>query len=520
LRGDSPARLSLARPGALAWVLPVAVAGACYAAGAVADGWILDDTVNLSQHAAHGDLLGEWTTPTYQHAGSGSGHIWRPIPASLQHAAALLFGRHPPVFRLLSLAVHLLNVLLVHRLARAVGAGAGAAGLAALCFTLHPALPEAVCWSSDIYDLLLATSLLLASWVVVAAPRAAVRVVAGGALLLAACLCKETALAFVPVLAGLALWRHGWREALATGASAVIGVGLWVLLHGAVTGQGYGAAGAQTPLVHQAAAWLTSTGWLLWVPPRAPFSHFFDPQALGGPIAGLATLTLLGGLSALAWRRDRALGAGLALATGAWACLLAPTGPGVPLIGLHGLRYVYAPLALFAAIAAPAAAVGASRLPRWAPSGLLVLWCAAGAWMVGDRVGDWRNPERLFEAELEAEPGNPYAAAQLARFRLVGGVEVDRSIELWAEALDTPTPPARLFDTFDERWDLAQAAFLAGRPRAALVQLQHLVAQSEAQGRPLPSQAYCLVADSLDAAGRPDDARAVEHLCPATQGTP
>ena len=34
-----------------------------------------DDHVNLKIYAAHGDLIGEWTTPTYAHAGGDPGHI-------------------------------------------------------------------------------------------------------------------------------------------------------------------------------------------------------------------------------------------------------------------------------------------------------------------------------------------------------------------------------------------------------------------------------------------------------------
>jgi hypothetical protein len=62
----------------LGWLLPLAVAGALYASGSVAEGWILDDNVNLARHAAHGDLLGEWLEPTYAHAGGTSGARSRP----------------------------------------------------------------------------------------------------------------------------------------------------------------------------------------------------------------------------------------------------------------------------------------------------------------------------------------------------------------------------------------------------------------------------------------------------------
>jgi hypothetical protein len=500
----------------LGWLLPLAVAGALYASGSVAEGWILDDNVNLARHAAHGDLLGEWLEPTYAHAGGARGHIWRPVPASLQHLAAILFGRHPPVFRLLNVALHLLNVALVHRLARLMGASGLAAGLAALLFTLHPALPETVCWSSDVYDLALATALLGAAVSASLRPPRASGLVGAVALLLVACLCKETALAFTPVLVLLVGWRNGWRPALLVGLGAGLCAGLYLLAHGWVTGEGYGAAGAQSALSEQLAAWLTTAGWLLWVPHRAPLSHLFDPAATLGPALGALTLALGLLLVGLAWRRRPEAAGGLVVAGAAWVCLLAPVGLAIPLIGLHSFRYVYAPLALVVALAAPAAAGLLARLPRGLVVALLLLWCLPAAWRSSDRVGDWRDPERLWLAELEREPDNPYAMAQLGRLRSVRRVDVERSLALWAAALARAPEGTRLFDPLEERWDLAQAAFLAGQPAVALEQAAQVIERSSALGRSPPRDAFCLVADAWDALGRPDEAAAVEDRCPLT----
>ena len=69
--------------------LPVAIAAAVFVPAVVGAGWVADDAVNLAMHAQEGDLLGEWTTPTYAHAGSGRGHIWRPVPATLQHLSLI-----------------------------------------------------------------------------------------------------------------------------------------------------------------------------------------------------------------------------------------------------------------------------------------------------------------------------------------------------------------------------------------------------------------------------------------------
>ncbi len=498
----------------LTWLLPLLVAAAVYLPSAFATGWILDDTVNLAQHAAHGNLLGEWTQPTYAHAGGSSGHIWRPIPATLQHATALLFGRRPPVFRLLNLLIHLINIGLVYRLARALTARAPAAGLLTLCFALHPALPEAVCWSSDVYDLALATSLLCITGLLVQGSSGPVRWAGTAVGLLLACLCKETALAFVPMVGLLALLRHGWRDALVSTAAAACAAVVYLLAHSAVTSQGYGAVGGQSPLAHQAAAWLTTSGWLLLLPDQAGTTHVFDPEALAGPFQGLATLALLGVLAALAWRRQRKVGQALLLASFTWALLLAPTGPAIPMVGLHSFRYVYAPLALVAAMVAPSLAVLPARIPRWAPALLLLAWCGAHLPYVSSRPAAWIDAEQLFEAELDVEPDNRYAKAQLARTRVVSGKDVRASLALWAEALEGPAPRTRLLDPFSERWDLAKSAFLRGHPELAIAQTRRLLADCEQSEREPPKQAWCLVADALDALDRHHEASEIDHLCP------
>ena len=69
------------------WTLiPLLVALALFAHAIPGAGFVADDAYNLAEHARHGDIAGEWSTPTYAHAGGARGHIWRPIPASLQHA--------------------------------------------------------------------------------------------------------------------------------------------------------------------------------------------------------------------------------------------------------------------------------------------------------------------------------------------------------------------------------------------------------------------------------------------------
>ena len=109
--------------------------------------------MNLKNHAAHGDIFGEWTTPTYAHAGGGSGHIWRPIPASLQHLCAILWGRTPSMFRGLNLFIHLFNLGLFAWFCRDAKPKFAAALI--IVWATHPVLPERLL-VIDICDLLMA----------------------------------------------------------------------------------------------------------------------------------------------------------------------------------------------------------------------------------------------------------------------------------------------------------------------------------------------------------------------------
>ena len=194
-------------------------------------GFVADDAFNLAEHARHGDILGEWTTPTYAHAGGERGHIWRPIPATAQHVAALVLERTGTAFRSLNLLVHLMNVALVGWLARRLGASVRAASLLALLFTTHPTLPEAVCWSSDIYDLMATTVALVAMGISLSARLDAKRLATLAVLALAGGLCKESAVAIVPAVAIAVGGLRSWRAGLAAAGATFAGVGAYLLAH-------------------------------------------------------------------------------------------------------------------------------------------------------------------------------------------------------------------------------------------------------------------------------------------------
>lgn len=490
--------------------LPVALALAVFLPAVVGAGWVADDAVNLSLHAHEGDLLGEWTTPTYAHAGSGKGHIWRPIPATLQHLVALAFGRSAGAFRVLNVALHVGNIALLQWLCRRRGASVLGAAVLALFFAVHPVTPDAVCWSSDVYDLAATTAVLGTLGVALARTPLAARAAGVALLTLVAGLCKESAVAVVPVVGiAVGLGRDGWRGGLALAAASGLGAAAYLGAHGAITAQSYAAAAGATPLADQLIAGLGAASWL--TPRRfagAPMAHLFDPAERFGPALGALTLAGFGVAATAMWGRDRRAALAALAAGAAWALLLAPAAIGIPLIGVQAVRYAYLPLAATVLLAAS----GDDTVPGRGPLAFAVAFAALGLVHTLPRTHDFLDDGTLWGAELAAEPDNPYAAGSLARWLLKTG-EDERALALWARAVDAAPAGLKVFDRDHERWLLAQAAFLRGRPDIALVQVTAHIDSLTAQGRPVPGNAWCLQADSLDRLGRPDDAAAAALRC-------
>jgi hypothetical protein len=490
--------------------LPLIVGALVFVPAAIGAGMVADDAVNLATHANHGDLIGEWTTPTYRHAGAGRGHIWRPIPATLQHLAAIAFGRSGTVFRLLNVALHLVNTALVMLLARRLGASALGGVALAVCFTLHPVVPDAVGWSSDVYDLAATTVTLGILGVGLGEGKTTWRIVGVGVLTLVGALCKESAVAVVPVIAVAALLLgRGWKRAAGVAASSGVAAAAYFALHHAITAQGYADAAGQTPLLHQVQAGMAAVGWLLAPPARAPMAHLFNPTEFGEPLMGLAVLAGLLGASAFFWRRAPQAARALLAATVAWCLLLGPAAVGTPMIGVQPVRYAYLPLAAFTVLVGGAGALWPrAQLGLWF-AGLWVLLAAPRAVV---RVHDFEHDGALWSAELQVEPTNPYAAGSLARWLLKEGREAE-ALPLWAGAVDAAPRGLRVFDRHNERWLLAQAAFLRGAPQLAHQQVSTLIEEMEAEGKTPPDMAWCLLADSLDALGRSDEASTAAALC-------
>ncbi len=485
--------------------LPFVVLVALFGPAALGAGWVLDDAHSLAVHQHDGQPWGEWTHATYAWSKGTDSFQWRPLPAWLQHLMAMGAGRVPEGFRVLNMVAHMAVVAVGMGAIRAAGASTAVTALAGAALVLHPAVAEVVPWSSCLPDILLALVLVGAAWRSRAAVTPLRRAAEAVAFAFGACLCKESAPALVPALA-LAAWAGaGRRAAFAAGAGAAAGVGLFLGLHRWVTGQEFGDS-LSGSVASWALAGLDLIGGVPTLPARATAAHLFDGNAGAAAPIGLAVLAAMGwatwSLRGEAAQQRRWLAAWLGMAG-----LCVPAAVGIPLVGVQASRYLFVPWVWLVVMGAGplAALVGGRRFALLASVGVLVIWGPRTAL----RVAEYRDTATLFEAEWAIEPGNAYARANVGRHRVVSGIDRGGGLSMWASAIDDLPPGVQVPDLRRERWDLGQAAFLAGSFPLALEQVSRL---RMAPGW-LPPQIACLEADSLDGLGRHEEATVAAKGC-------
>lgn len=133
----------------------------------------------------------------------GSGSYYRPILLASFVIDKYLWGLQESFMHLENVLLHLANTLLVFAVGRRALALRAVksplpALVAALFFAIHPVNTEPVNWISGRTDLLAASFLLLAALQLLRRPLSPLRSLWAAALLLLACLCKETAIFFLP----------------------------------------------------------------------------------------------------------------------------------------------------------------------------------------------------------------------------------------------------------------------------------------------------------------------------------
>lgn len=377
--------------------------------------WVWDDHYLLESSSG---LASPWllaSADVWGAAGQARSDLYRPLTMlSFWPGQYLLPG--PFIERLVNLALHLLAVGSVARLARHSGASGTNAWVGAAFFGVHPGAVEAVAWITGRHDLLPAL-LVLGAWSLFLARRDTL----AGVLLGLAPFAKESYL-LVPLLPFL--WRHPLRwPGLRVLIPATMGVAGTLLIRrlvaldlpvGAVHSLSLGGVGA---LACRFVELLVTPGVADALVPLTP-----------APIIGLVTVLCLS-LSLVLLCRWSIFG--LLVAP---ALLLLPVVPAAAQIGLVADRYFF----LLFAMCGVFFALGLEKLRHHGRIGYLLaflpLVIALGAFV---RTHAWRDDRSLFEASLRRDPENPYAMYHLAHDLHVRRRDCAAAIPLYRQAQGT-----------------------------------------------------------------------------------
>ena len=391
-RRDAPALLGLAL---LVW--------GCYLP-ALSGGFVWDDVIFSEEPVIHrwSGLWSIWLSPADIR---NEGHYWPLVYTTfwLEHR---LWGLAPLGYHVVNVALHLANVVLVWRLALALGVP-GAWGLAAL-FAVHPLHVESVAWIIERKDLLSALFYLGAVTVWVRFTEAPSRRRYGAALgLYAAGLLSKSIVVTLP--AALLVW-HWWKDGRVSGRDALrlapfFAVGL------AITGADLafytsrepldlGYSPAERMLIAARALWFYA-GKLLWPSDLAVIYPLWEIDS--ADLFGWACVAAAAGLAALLWGLRHRLGRGPLAGAAFFAVTLSPVlgfvDYGYMQFSFVADRFQYLAGIGVMAVLVGGAARGAERLrgaPRIAAAGAFVAVLAGLGTLTWRHCGVYHDEIALF----------------------------------------------------------------------------------------------------------------------------
>lgn len=391
------------------------------------------------------DVAQIFSEDTWASTGSPAG-TYRPLAILSLAVDGAIHGRDPTGYHWTNVALHTLASVLVFLLLlellrfapadrRREQDGLGwVAALAAAIFAVHPIHTEAVDSVFNRSEILATTGVVAALWCIARwhASRPAVAWTAATVLYLAALLCRESAVT-LPVLAAAMLWLLHPQEPWRTRAQRVLPVGFlaialaeyFVLRQHALASQMQGTAPAlgtsagddlASRVLYSVATLREYARMLVWPHPlRVSYEDF-----TGGGLAAVFALhaALLGGA---AWALRRAPLAAFAVVW-FYVSLLPSTrvftalGESLRLGGealvelknslLLGERVVYLPSVALSIGLAAALAHLAKKRGLAAAAAVVAVPVVAGVVLTLQRNEQWKDPVRLFGAEVEAAPGN------------------------------------------------------------------------------------------------------------------
>ncbi|HEX9636149.1 MAG TPA: glycosyltransferase family 39 protein [Acidobacteriota bacterium] len=366
---------------------------------------------------AFGQDLWHFRLPDPSAPGADS-QYYRPLFGLLLWTEYQLFGLDPTGYHAVGIALHLLAVWLVYRLAlRLFGASSLAPGAAALLFAAHPVHVESVAWPSAAVDLLLAPAFLGAALLHIGDPRRTGGAgnpgwrLAAPALFGLALLTKETALV-LPLLIlifDVVQRRSGWRP-----RSWLPPLLPYLLLTGAYLAVRVNVLGTIADPHDSSAGWGAMLLTLPWAVTRyAAMALLGLPLGPGHPVVfvraaadlrfllpALLLAALALGAALLARRDPQRCGSALAL-------LIVPLLPPLYLRGLYSEtlvqdRYLFLPSAGAALLWAGLLIPGLVQ-QKWAAA-LLAGLALGGAWRTLQQRPYWRNEIALFSRAVEQVP--------------------------------------------------------------------------------------------------------------------
>ena len=426
------------------WALAagLAIVGTLVYLPALTADFVYDDAVLVKGNRNVASLGAAWRAffePLWSFQNPTSGFenaFWRPLTVLVIALGRTLSGPDPWGHHALSLVLHLLASLAAWRLASRLLSSPGLGFAAALIFALHPVHVESVAWISAVNDPLYGLFALLALDAHLAWRGRGSRgaPVAAGAWLLLALLCKEQALAVIPIALVMDLAfghlrsRAGeadddpFADLLRTYGPFLAAVALYyagrVVAYGSLLAGfdqasarfGHGLARAWQFRVEISGRFLE----LLTVPFDQAIFRQVRPEIPAGHAPWLRAMAF-----ALAWL-VATVAAARARRRLALALLLAvPASFSVILIRYEGAggfpisdRYLYVPVIFVAVLAAT---VLRRLLPSRAVGALLALAALVGGMRTYRYAGRFHDDESFFRAAVAAEPDNSYARQGLGR---------------------------------------------------------------------------------------------------------
>jgi hypothetical protein len=287
-----------------------------------------------------------------------TGGLFRPLAQGAFRVEYAFFGLDPRGYHAVSLALHLLDVVLVYVLALRLAGSRGMAGAAAVLFGVSAIAFTPLHWATSVGELLAAGLLLGATllWLE-AGGRSGVWRWAAALLALAAMFCKEIAAAWVIVVALLEARapRRGrpWRALAPAAAVSVLFAAVYL-----ATGQARQLDSAGAYALSASPRFLAQnlSTYMRWC--VALHEPIRDVVAAADPHAWRVALPLTVALVALLWGRPRAERRPVEIGVVWWLAFLLPV---LPLIHHTYLYYLYVP---WAGGAIAVAAIGRSLLAR------------------------------------------------------------------------------------------------------------------------------------------------------------